>query len=112
MGAGHLAAPEPPVDHPPTRKTQKRVLTGSVEKYRAPKDHEVVSQNNQSEFANFSPATSRSDVVTKSAFDHRDHGFHLDSLPVGLLVKANLHQPSVLTGGRFVGGSSMFGWKD
>ena len=91
---------------------EKGVRTGSVEKYRAPKNHEVVSQNNQSEFANFSPATSRSDVVTKSAFDHRDHGFHLDSLPVGLLVKANLHQPSVLTGGRFVGGSSMFGWKD
>jgi putative transposase len=26
-GAGHLAAPEPPVDPPPTRKIQKRVLT-------------------------------------------------------------------------------------
>ena len=26
-GAGHLAAPEPPVDPPPTRKTQNRVLT-------------------------------------------------------------------------------------
>jgi REP element-mobilizing transposase RayT len=26
-GAGNLAAPEPPVDPPPTRKTQKRVLT-------------------------------------------------------------------------------------
>ena len=40
-------------------KIRKRCQDGSVEKYRAPEDHEVVGQNNQGEFADLSPATSR-----------------------------------------------------
>ena len=49
---------------------RKRCQDGSVEKYRAPEDHEVVGQNDEGEFADLSPATSRPDVVSESAFDH------------------------------------------
>ena len=53
---------------------KKRCQKGSVEKYRAPEDHEVVGQNNQGEFADLSPATSRPDMISQSSFDHRDNG--------------------------------------
>ncbi len=71
---------------------------GSVEKREQPEDHEVVSQNDESEFANLAPPSSCPDLVSQSAFDHRDHGLHLDSLPKGLKVKADLPQPLVLAG--------------
>jgi len=71
-----------------------------------------VGQNNQGEFADLSPATSRPDMVSQSAFDHRDNGFDLNSLSVGLAVKTNLHQSSVLAAGRLAGGSPVLGWKD
>ena len=89
-----------------------RPPSGSVEKYRAPEDHQVVSQNDESEFADLSPATSCSHMISQSAFNHRDDGFDLNSLSVGLSIKADLHQSSVLAAGRFAGGASMFGWKD
>ena len=38
------------------RKKNQRVEDGSVEKYRAPEDHDVVSPNDESEFADLSPA--------------------------------------------------------
>jgi hypothetical protein len=92
-----------------TSQPKKRTQSGSVEKYRAPENHEVVSQHDEGEFADLSPATSRPDVVSKSAFDHRDDGLHLDSLPIGLKVKADLHESSVLAGGRFARGAYIFG---
>jgi hypothetical protein len=51
-------------------------------------------------------------MVSQSAFDHRDNGFDLNSLSVGLAVKSNLHQSSVLTAGRLAGGAAVLGWKD
>jgi hypothetical protein len=51
-------------------------------------------------------------MVSQSAFDHRDNGFDLNSLSVGLAVKTNLHQSSVLAAGRLAGGSPVLGWKD
>jgi hypothetical protein len=92
-----------------SRKMRK---TGSVEKCRVQEEHEVVSQHDEGEFADFSPATSRPDVVSKSPFDHRDDGFDLSSLVVGFAVNANLHQALVPPGGWFAGGASMLGWKD
>ena len=87
-------------------------LTGSLEKYRAPKDHEVVGQNDESEFTDLSPSASRSNMIPESAFNHRDDGFDLNSLSVGLSIKADLHQSSVLAGGRFAGRPPLLGWKD
>ncbi len=77
--------------------------TGSVEKYGAPKDHQVVSQNDESEFADLSPAASRSDMVAQSAFSHRDDGFDLNSFPVSLKVEADLHQSSIHSRGKIKG---------
>ncbi len=71
-----------------------------------------MSQHDESKFADLSPATSRPDMVSLSAFDIRDHGLHLDSFPIGLEFKADLHQPSVFAGCWFVGGTSVLGWKD
>lgn len=71
-----------------------------------------MGQNNQGEFADLSPATSRSHMISESAFNHRDDGFDLNSLAVGLSVKTNLHQSSVLAAGWFAGGSPVLGWKD
>jgi hypothetical protein len=51
-------------------------------------------------------------MVSQSAFDHRDNGFDLNSLAVGLAVKTNWHQSSVLTAGRLAGGPAVLGWKD
>ena len=91
---------------------EKRCQDGSVEKYRAPKDHEVAGQYDEGEFADLSPPTSRPDMISQSSFDHRDNGFHLNSLSVGLAVEADLHQSSVLTAGRLAGGPAVLGWKD
>lgn len=71
-----------------------------------------MGQNDESEFADLSPAASRSDMVTQSAFNHRNDGFNLHSLSISLTVKADLHEPSIPAGGWFVGGTSMLGWKD
>ncbi len=71
-----------------------------------------MSQHDEGEFADLSPATSRPEAGSQSAFDDRDDGLDLDSLPIGLKVKADLHQPSVLAGCWFVGGAFIFGWKD
>lgn len=90
----------------------KMKSSGSVEKYGAPEDHQVVSQNDESEFADLSPAASRSDMVAQSAFNHRDDGFDLNSLSIGFTVKADLHQPSIPAGSRFARGPSVLDWKD
>jgi hypothetical protein len=90
----------------------QRGQAGFVEKYGAPENHEVVGQNDEGEFADLSPATSRSHMISESAFNHRDDGFDLNSLSVGLSVEADLHQSSVLAAGRFAGGPSVLGWKD
>ena len=71
-----------------------------------------MGQNNQGEFSDLSPATSRPDMISQSSFDHRDNGFHLNSLAVGLAVKTNLHQSSVLAAGWLAGGPAVLGWKD
>lgn len=71
-----------------------------------------MGQNNQGEFADLSPATSRPDIISQSAFDHRGNGFDVNSLAIGLAVKTNLHQSSVLAAGWFAGGSPVLGWKD
>jgi hypothetical protein len=71
-----------------------------------------VGQNDKGEFADLSPASSRPDMISHSAFNHRDDGFDLNSLSVGLSIKADLHQSSVLAGGRFAGRPPLLGWKD
>jgi hypothetical protein len=93
-------------------RARKRGQVGSVEKYRAPEDHEVVGQNDEGECADLSPPSSRPDMISQSAFNHRDNGFDLNSLSVGLSIKADLHQSSVLAGGRFAGRPPLLGWKD
>lgn len=64
-----------------------------------------MGQNNHREFADLSPATSRPDMISHLAFDHRDEGFVLNSLSVGLSVKTNLHQSSMLAAGRLAAAS-------
>jgi hypothetical protein len=51
-------------------------------------------------------------MISESAFNHRDDGFDLNSLSVGLSVEADLHQSSVLAAGWFAGGAPVLGWKD
>ena len=70
-------------------------------------NHEVVSDDDEGAFADLSPATSGPDMDSQTTFDHRDHGLHLDSFSIGLKVKTDLHQPSVLAGYWFVGGGGL-----
>jgi hypothetical protein len=45
------------------REEKKRGHSGCVERYFAPEEHEALGQDEQGEFADLSPATSRPDKV-------------------------------------------------
>ncbi len=56
---------------------EKIVLTGCVENLDNHKNHDVVGENEQAEFAALAVVGAGVDVSALATFDHRDHGFHL-----------------------------------
>lgn len=69
-GALYLASLTTLSDSVAESLSNKKGGSGFVEKYRAPEDHEVVGQNDESEFADLSPSASRSNMIPESAFNH------------------------------------------
>lgn len=51
-------------------------------------------------------------MIALATFDHRDGGFNLGSVPVGILVESSLHESPVFAARGFVAGSSMLRGND
>jgi hypothetical protein len=79
------------IDEDTASTRREGVRNGDLEEYGAPENREVVSQNDESQFADLSPAASRSNMIPQSAFNLRDDGLNLNSFSVSLKVEADLH---------------------
>ena len=54
------------IDEDTASTRREGVRNGDLEKYGAPENREVVSQNDESQFADLSPAASRSNMIPQS----------------------------------------------
>ena len=58
------------------------------------------------------PSVASSDEGFEATLDHRDHGFDLHTIAVGGEIKSRLHEPPIVTAGRFGGGPAVLGRDD